>query len=172
MKKTLGLTLLIFCNSVFAVESAAKEDTTPPAAEGPITPQQIPPLNSIENRQFSSPTPAAPAQQQAPATTNMPNTMQPSSTSNGQQLQPVPQQPAGMMPTQNNLPEQRFLQSPSSQPSTAPSTSATPNQYNLPPSTTQPNQAQPTSPLSMREQSFSDTGSHVADSIPESEILN
>ena len=61
MKKLL-ITLFFIINcfswSVFAADQVAKEDTTPPPAEGPLTVDQIQPFNSLPLANVPAPTPA------------------------------------------------------------------------------------------------------------------
>ncbi len=54
--------LASFCLSSisFAADPAAKEDTTPPAAEGPLTAEQTPPIN-VSNPPATTPVPNSPA---------------------------------------------------------------------------------------------------------------
>lgn len=60
------VTLMITCFTlpVFAIDQAAKEEITPPAAEGLLTVDQIPPFNSIPLANNNPPQ----ATQSAPAT--------------------------------------------------------------------------------------------------------
>jgi hypothetical protein len=50
MSKCIRLFFILFCfsfvNNVFAADLAAKEDATPPSAEGALTVDQIPPLSN------------------------------------------------------------------------------------------------------------------------------
>ncbi|HEX2548911.1 MAG TPA: hypothetical protein VHM20_03720 [Gammaproteobacteria bacterium] len=39
--------LCLFTFNAFAEDKAAKEDTTPPPMEGPLKPEQIPPIASL-----------------------------------------------------------------------------------------------------------------------------
>lgn len=65
-KLSAGLLLSCFTLTAFAIDSVAKEDTTPPTAEGPLTANQIAPIISIPAPlappQAAAPTPTPPAQ--------------------------------------------------------------------------------------------------------------
>lgn len=63
MKKSLITLLITGCFSwpVFAADQVAKEDTTPPPAEGPLTLDQIQPINSLPLANTPPPTPQKPA---------------------------------------------------------------------------------------------------------------
>lgn len=74
------LVLYFFTINAFAEGTAAKEETTPPAAEGPITPDRVPPIVS-EGQMPSAATPASPATpaQQPVSSGAVPPTSMPSS---------------------------------------------------------------------------------------------
>jgi hypothetical protein len=61
---TLSILCINFTTYAIAADIVAKEETTPPAAEGPLSADTIPPINGAAEVQPSSPSPAA----QAPAT--------------------------------------------------------------------------------------------------------
>lgn len=62
MRKFIGLfALLIACHAFAANNNPAKEDTTPPAAEGILPADKIPPLLSLD-KPASTPTPAPPVE--------------------------------------------------------------------------------------------------------------
>lgn len=77
LKKSLGLVLLCggFAINAMAADNAAKEDFTPPAAEGALTTDQIPPISNIGKPMT---TPAQPATTTMPTTpTTIPNPLTP-----------------------------------------------------------------------------------------------
>lgn len=77
LKKSLAITLfLVFAPACFAADMAAKEDTTPPPAEGALTLDQIQPITTI-----GKPATAAPAPTTAPQMGTPPAATAPQQTS-------------------------------------------------------------------------------------------
>ena len=71
-KKILALLLIITAHTALAIDQAAKEETTPPDAAGPLTAAQIPPIvSTLPQQSNKSNTPAAP-QPQPPSTVPVP----------------------------------------------------------------------------------------------------
>lgn len=78
MKKTLiylfSFMIVLYSTVSFAADQTAKEETTPPPLEGPLTINQIAPFNSfpLANKTKTMPVPASPAAtpsvEQAPPT--------------------------------------------------------------------------------------------------------
>ncbi|MHB1949096.1 MAG: hypothetical protein ACYCQI_13390 [Gammaproteobacteria bacterium] len=93
LKKYLGLLLVLlsgsFAVNTMAADNAAKEDLTPPAAEGPLTADQIPPISNIGKPMATQPQGST----MSPATsTTMPAapTTIPSSPAPAGQMEQVP----------------------------------------------------------------------------------
>lgn len=50
MKYVIALCLCGFSFTAFAVDQVAKEETSPPAEDGPLTADQIPPINDLQTK--------------------------------------------------------------------------------------------------------------------------
>jgi len=73
-KKILAILIITTAHATFAIDQAAKEETTPPDAAGPLTAAQIPPIvSTLPQQSNKSNTPAAP-QPQPPSAVPMPST--------------------------------------------------------------------------------------------------
>lgn len=136
LKRTLiGIGLSCFSLSVFAVDQVIKEETTPPASEGAITPEQIQSIYSSPGTQGG--TQAQPQtgtnQTIAPAAPTLPGETMPSQqpmmqtapqTTTPQQMQTAPQNsaPQQMQAAPQNIPpaQQQPMQQNTQQPSALP----------------------------------------------------
>jgi hypothetical protein len=184
MKKLIGILLLLSSSVALAVEPVAKEDTTPPAADGALTVEQIPPINYAD-------TPRAPATAQPLMNQQQPT--QPINSYPGEATQPSMPTAQPSMPT-----AQPSMTNPSTNTPTFPNNSqpfvnpaqplnqSNPIQPNQRPANPQPNQqtSQNFNNLQefMPEQSASNNRSNpgqtaqpkenMMSNIPDSEILN
>lgn len=82
MKRSkLAIALMIFCTTTaFAADQMAKEETTPPAADGPISADAIPPISGEDTSAANSQPAAQPTQSSPPASAPPQATMNPNSS--------------------------------------------------------------------------------------------